>query len=352
MRIHRPQNLENRRHRLARPVAALVFAAALGAGATAVQPAASAAPASSSPSASSSACPAGAVYGSPLPSANVSAERISGRFNFTEGPTWVASQGALLFSVLQPASGSARVQDSAIWRFTPPDRFELYRDHAGSNGLAVDPDRGRLVAATHDQRNVSAFDLTTGTRTVLAANYQGRHFNSPNDVTIAADGTVYFSDPNFQRGNRADEMNRRTGLFRVRGGQVELLDNSINQPNGVVLSPDGKNLYVGAFGENRIYRYPIGDDGRLGTRTLFAAMTSPDSATVDCAGNIYWASYNEGRIHVFDPQGTAIGTVTAGANVTNAAFGDADGQTLYITSGSGSDFGLYRVRLNVPGNPY
>jgi gluconolactonase len=93
-------------------------------------------------------------------------------------------------------------------------------------------------------------------------------------------------------------------------------------------------------------------DGSTGQRTTFASLAGPDGAAVDCAGNIYWASYTDGRIHVFAPSGEKLGTISAGRNTTNAAFGGPDGRTLYITSGTWGDFGLYQVELNVPGSPY
>jgi gluconolactonase len=296
--------------------------------------------------------------GSPLPSAAVTANLVKDGFAFTEGPTWVNDPGYLLFSDMQPGSGSQNVQPSSIWRFTPPNTFERFITIAGSNGLAVTADETRIVAATHDQRSVSSFNLADRTRTVVAGSYQGRHFNSPNDVTIAANGTVYFTDPNYQRGNRADEMTGMTGVFRVREGQVELVDGTLSQPNGIALAPDGATLYVAATAANQIYRYPIGPDGRIGGRTQFASLDTPDGVTVDCAGNLYRASHRQGLVHVFTPDGRQLGTISAGRNSTNVAFGGSDRRTLFITSGTPASgprpasFGIYSVLLNLPGNPY
>jgi gluconolactonase len=295
---------------------------------------------------------AAACEGEPLPATTVAAQPIRAGFTFTEGPTWVADPGYLLFSDMQNASGAQGVQASSIWRFTPPGTFEEFIPAAGSNGLAVTPDGTRVIAATHDQRSVSTYALPGGARGVLAADHQGRLFNSPNDVTIAADGTVYFTDPNFQRGNRADELGGVTGVYRIRNGVVDLVDGTLSQPNGIALAPDGKTLYVAGLGNNQIFAYPVLDDGSIGARRSFAALNSPDGVGIDCAGNLYWASYNEGRVHVIAPDGTEIGVITAGRNTTNAAFGGPDGQTLFITSGTTGNFGVYSVRLNLPGNPY
>ncbi|WP_344511369.1 SMP-30/gluconolactonase/LRE family protein [Dactylosporangium maewongense] len=207
--------------------------------------------------------------------------------------------------------------------------------------------------ATHDQRGVSAFSLADRSRTTVAADYDGRLFNSPNDLTVAADGTVYFTDPTYQRGNRPDAMNGVTGVYRVRGGRVELVDGGLRQPNGIALAPDGRTLYVAAMGTNQIFRYPVGADGSIGARTLFASMNGPDGVTIDCAGNLYWASNPDGTVQVYAPSGTRLGTITVGRGTTNAAFGGPDGRTLFITSGTpSSGSGIFSVRLNLPGNPY
>jgi gluconolactonase len=296
--------------------------------------------------------------GAPLPSPTVTASLVRGGFAFTEGPTWVADPGYLLFSDMKPGSGPQNVQPSSIWRYTPPDTFEPFVADAGSNGLAVTADGTRVLAATHDQRSVSAYALADGARTRIAAGYQGRLFNSPNDLTIADDGTVYFTDPNYQRGNRPDEMNGMTGVFRVRNGEVELIDGTLSQPNGIALAPDGATLYVAATATNQVFRYPVGPDGSIGARTPFATLNSPDGVTVDCAGNLYWVSNSEGVVHVLAPDGRQLGTISAGRNSTNVAFGGADRQTLFITSGTpGSfsrpaDYGIYSVHLDLPGHPY
>lgn len=300
------------------------------------------------------ACPTGSPTGSPLPSYTVRATKIRDGFAFLEGPVWHAASGSLFFSDLQNAAGPQRVQPAAIRRFTPPGTFDTFVADAGSNGLAIGPDPTTLLAATHDRRSVSGYRLADRTRSVVvAADGQGRRFNSPNDLTVRADGTIYFTDPNFQRGNRPDEQGGRTGVFRISpSGTVTLVDDRVAQPNGIVLSPDERSLYVGGNADNRIFRYPVRADGSTGPRTEFAAVTGADGATVDCAGNIYWTSYNDGRVHVFDPTGRKLGTITAGRNTTNVAFGGTDGQTLFITSGSTGNFGLYSVRLALPGNPY
>jgi gluconolactonase len=343
----------DRRHRAGRTGRVAVAAACLliGASPCAISPAAAAStdpPAGAPPGV----CPAGASYGPPLSGTALSAGRIRGGYSFLEGPVWIADPGYLLMSDLAPATGPQQVQPSAIRRLDPDGTADTFLAGSGSNGLALSADGQRLVAATHDNRAVSTYGLADRSRAVLAADHQGRAFNSPNDVTARADGVVYFTDPNFQRGRRPDAMNGRTGVFRVADGRVSLVDDTARQPNGIALSPDGRTLYVGAFAENRVYAYPVRPDGSTGTRTVFATVTTPDGVTVDCAGNVYWVSHNEGRVHVLSPTGATLGTISTGARATNAAFGGADRQTLYITAGQQGDYGVHSIRLAVPGYPY
>ncbi|SMC66179.1 gluconolactonase [Kibdelosporangium aridum] len=303
-------------------------------------------------------CPEG-PFGNPLPSPNLTATKIKDGFNFLEGPTWDAATQTLLLTNMYDGSGPQNVQPSDILRYTPSTgAFTTFIKNAGSNGLAISRDGTALFAATHDQRSLSSYNLATSQRTTVAANHQGRLFNSPNDVTVAANGTVYFTDPNFQRANRPDEMSGKTGVFRVTNGVVTLIDDTIRQPNGVQLSPDGKTLYVGGNASGKIYKYPVNADGSTGPRTDFAALGGTDGGTVDCAGNVYQVTYGDGKVNVFSPAGQRLGTISAGRNATNVAFGGPDRTTLYITSGTPStggntgNFGLYSIGLNVPGWPY
>jgi len=303
-------------------------------------------------------CPSG-PFGTPLPSSNVTATKIKGGYNFLEGPVWDAASQTLLLTDMHDGSGPQNVQPSDILRFTPSTgALSTFIGNAGSNGLALSRDGKSVLAATHDQRSVSAYDLASGQRTTVAANYRGHLFNSPNDVTVGADGTVYFTDPDFQRADRPDQMSGHTDVFRVRNGVVSLIDDSIREPNGIELSPDGRTLYVGGNATGKIYQYPVNPDGSTGPRRDFAALAGTDGGAIDCAGNVYQATFGDGKIHVLSPSGQALGTVNAGPNTTNAAFGGPDGRTLYITSGRPStggetgDFALYSIHLNVPGWPY
>ena len=297
-------------------------------------------------------CPTGTGYGPPLPSTSVVATKIRGGFSFLEGPVWIADRGYLLFSDMGAGTGSENVQPSTIRRFTPPATFDTFIANAGSNGLALTPDGQQLVAATHDQRSVSTYRLDN-LPGASSPEVPGPGVQSPNDVAVRSDGVVYFTDPNFQRGNRPDQMSGRTSVFRVSGGQVSLVDDALRQPNGIALSPDGSTLYVGAYGENKIYKYAVAPDGSTGPRSVFVNYVGgPDGGTIDCAGNVYWTSGGDGLVHV-DADGHAarhdpvrlLGHHQRGVR-------RVDRRTLDVTSGRTNDSGLYSVRLNVPGYPY
>ncbi len=304
-------------------------------------------------------CPSQAHYPAPLSASTLSATKLQGGFNFTEGPVWIAASGVLLFSDLQPAAGAQAVQPSVIRRFTPPGQFDVWLASAGTNGLALWPDGKKLVACTQDQQDVSSYDLVTQQRQVLATSYLGKHLHSPNDVAVRSDTTLYFTDPNFQQGNRTTDITPATAVYRVAAsGSISVVDDTITNPNGIALSPDEATLYVDgtSAGEGQVWKYAVHADGSTGPAVpLVAGLRSPDGMTVDCAGNLYVAEYDTGKVHVYAPSGAELGTIAASLHTTNAAFGGADGKTLFITSGDGStagSFGLYAVQLAVPGLPY
>ena len=295
------------------------------------------------PSSRSLVCPAVAAYSSPLPS-NTQATLIKGGFGFLEGPVWVAAQGTLLFSDLDFATSNDPLGPSVkLRRFRPPQTFDVLVVNSGSNGLALAND-GRVLAASHDVQSLSLFDPATGQREVLDVRYQGKHFNSPNDVAVRADGTVYFTDPDWQLGTRSSETGIR-GVYRVEpNGNVSLIDGSLDQPNGVALSPDERTLYVGSHA-NDVVAYALAPDGSAGTRTRFASTGLSDGLSVDCAGNLYVSA---ATVQVFDPRGHKLGDIQVAEDPKNVAFGGPKQTTLYITAGAG----LYAIELNVPGRCY
>ncbi|MDQ1832371.1 SMP-30/gluconolactonase/LRE family protein [Massilia scottii] len=259
-----------------------------------------------------------------------------------EGPVWIGD--ALYFSDFTFGPGFP----SRIQRLGPDGKVGTAIADSGSNGLAVDA-RGNIVAGTHKYKGVSRFALPGGKRTLVAGTYDGQVFNSPNDLAIGADGTIYFTDPAFQR-DAAPGGQDTTRVYRVApGGKVTVVERGIANPNGVALSPAGDILYVNGGGEHGVLRaYPIvrGVPGQ--GRDLVTGLAVPDGMTVDCQGNIYVTEHTAQRLRVFSPAGNELATINVDANITNAAFGGADGKTLFIT-GAGA---LWQIQLGLTGKAY
>lgn len=295
-------------------------------------------------------CPSGPYAASPLPSelSQRVAPRVQGGFGFLEGPVWIAEQGVLLFTDMNfSAPPSMSGPPARIHRFTPPSSFDVWAEQGNSNGLALDLD-ANIVACSHDVQSLSIFDRDTRVRSPLPLLYNGAHFNSPNDVTVRSDGSIYFTDPDWQIGTRDSE----TGLMGVYRkpptGPVELLIGTLHKPNGIAFSPDERTLYVGSA-ENDVLRFTVGDDGSVGASEVFVSPGASDGFAVDCAGNLYVTTGQ--TVKVFDAGGGELGSIVlspAVSNPSNAAFGGPDRKTLFITAGSG----LYAIDLLVPGLPY
>jgi len=295
------------------------------------------------PAAAGAAPPA---YCGAAPTGELEAERITAvtpsrsEPGLYEGPVWI--KDALYFSDFSFSQGFP----SRVRKLAADGTVSSAIEDAGSNGLAADPD-GQLVAATHKYKALSRYDLSTGKRSTLAPSYQGKVFNSPNDIAIARDGTTYFTDPDFQKA-AAPGGQSVTGIYRVgRDGKVTLIDGSRRNPNGIALSLDEATLYVVA-GDGAVRAYPIKDGVPGAGSDLIKGIDGGDGMTVDCHGNLYVTEHGAKRIRVFSKQGRELATIRVDANVTNVAFGGADGRTLYIT-GAGA---LWQTRLNVTGRPY
>lgn len=287
------------------------------------------------------------------PSGELVATRIpaadgDGSKGLYEGPVWNGE--ALYFSDFTFADGFP----SKIRRLTAAGTVETVIDPSGSNGLALGSD-GALVAATHDRKELSRFDLVDGSRMRIVGEYAGQPFNSPNDLVIGADGTIWFTDPDYQRA-AAPGGQDKTRVYRVgTDGEVTVVDDSLYNPNGIALSPDGTVLYVAGLHvaggqENGVLRaYPLaGGKAQGGHRDLVTDAVIPDGLAVDCLGNIYLTEHTRRRVRVVTPQGEPLATIAVDANLTNAAFGGPQRRTLYLT-GAGS---IWSIELDVTGLPY
>ena len=279
-------------------------------------------------------------------------------FGYAEGPVWVPEgpSGFWLFSDMAGNRIYKRVADGTISVFldragftgtTFPDVRILNNGRLsvvilGTNGLTLDRE-GRLVMCAHGDRALIRLEKDR-TRTVLAASYQGKRINGPNDVTMKSDGSFYFTD----RGSAmlADSGQRElpyTALFRLHEGQLQVLDTD-PQVNGLGFSPDEKSLYV--TGGQRIRRFDVRPDGTITNPTVFVDMGSDkmrgnaDGMKVDRHGNLF--ASGPGGVWVVSPRGTLLGKILTPEAATNVAFGDPDGKGLLVTSARS----VFYVRLD------
>jgi gluconolactonase len=270
---------------------------------------------------------------------------------FTEGPA-AAPDGSIYFSDI---TGSARSREAGhIMRYDPrTNRATVFRSPSGmANGLVFDLE-GRLLAAEgadHGGRRVTRTDMKTGKAERLATSFDGKAFNSPNDIAIDNRGRVYFTDPRYV-GHEPVEQSLQA-VYRIDvDGSVHRIIEDAGKPNGVVVSPDGKTLYVAGTPHtdkrNTILAYDLGDDGSAKFRGVLVAFEKgyADGLTVDRSGNIYCGCGPLG-VRVFAPSGEEIGAIAVPGEATNVEFGRGDGKSwLYITAGKA----MYRVRLSAEG---
>jgi gluconolactonase len=278
--------------------------------------------------------------------------------NFTnvEGPVWITN--ALYVSEF---GSMATPPPSRIIKIDASDNvsvaFPSVAD-TGSNGLAVDGN-GNIVSANHGVGGIVGINLSTGAKTTLTDVFSGKRFNSPNDLTIRSDGTIYFTDPCCFQGTMTQA---NQGVYMLPPGSstaTEILS-TLNGPNGITLSLDEKTLYVGDNGDG-VSKYTVNANGSIGATgtaidTTDLAHENTDGMAIDCAGDVYVVRVNEHDIIVVNPAGTKIGDITTipgGGQLSNVAFGGTDHKTLYITSqGTGTQRGVFKLPMSVPGMPY
>ena len=280
-------------------------------------------------------------------------------FEWAEGPVWIADDkaglpaGSLLFSDIPNNRVHRWKAGEGVRVFLEPAGFTgpaAYGKERGSNGLELDR-AGRLLSCEHGDRRVSRLEPDGGKRT-LADAWQGRRFNSPNDLTVHSSGAIYFTDPPYGLPKGFDDPRREIdfcGVYRIApDGGVTLLCRTMTRPNGIGFSPDEKRLYVAQSDPKApLWKvFEVRADGTLDEgRTFFDASSLlagrkglPDGLSVDPQGNLF--ATGPGGVLVFAADGTHLGTFLTGQATANCCFGE-DGRTLFITA----DSLLCRVRL-------
>ena len=292
-------------------------------------------------------------------SAGTKVEKVADGFSFTEGPVW-HPDGYLLFS--DPNTNT-------IYRYNPQNHnVTVFMSHSGytgadigdygqpgSNGLAIDKE-GRLIIDQHGNRRVVRIEKK-GPVTVLADKIDGKRFNSPNDVVLKSDGTVYFTDPPYGLPDFFNDKRKEldySGVFMIKDGKVEVVSKDLGGPNGIAFSPDEKYLYVTNWDirdihhTKTLWRYEVQTDGTLKNGKIFFDwnLTEDDEALdgmkVDKQGNLFVSA--PGGLWILSPQGKLLGKIVTPERPANMAWGD-DGKTLYLTAHSS----LYKLRVNTGG---
>jgi gluconolactonase len=283
-------------------------------------------------------------------------EKLADGFKWAEGPVWHG--GELLFSDVPQNQVLSWRDPQGLSVFLEPSGYTGRAPRGGepgSNGLALDA-AGQLVLCQHGDRRIARLE-SDRRFTTLAARYDGKAFNSPNDLAIRKNGDIYFTDPPYGlEGHEQDPKKELawSGVYRVTpAGEVTLLTKELNYPNGIAFSPDEQTLYVSNSDPARAIwmAYPVNADGGIGAGHVFADATSlvkagkkglPDGMKVDTQGNLF--ASGPGGIFVFTPAGKHLGTIATGEPTANCAFGD-DGRTLYMTANNK----LCRVHLRTQG---
>lgn len=258
---------------------------------------------------------------------------------FTEGPVWMPDGEYLLLSDV-PGDEMKKWKDGELTTFRKPSH--------NANGNRID-EEGRLVTCEHGSRTVTRTD-SEGKVETLIADFEGLKFNSPNDLVIRSDGTIWFTDPHYGLGQREREIEKNNVYcWRPKTRDVFVVVTDFVMPNGAALSPDEKKLYVADSGKPcHIRVFDVAKDGSLSNGKVFCKIDvgGPDGIRCDAKGRLF-SSAGDG-VHVFSPEGRLLGRIPVPETPSNLCFGGSDGKTLFITARKS----LYSVELDTRGRDF
>lgn len=282
--------------------------------------------------------------------------KLAEGFNWSEGPVWMAKERQLIFSDVPENIAYRWREGQGIDIFLNPSGFtgDAYDGRErGSNGLATDLE-GRLLLCQHGDRRIARLNSDGKTFSTVVDRFEGKRFNSPNDLIVTSDGTIFFTDPPYGMGPSTSVEIGFNGVYRATpDGKVTLITKELERPNGLALSPDGKTLYVGNSHGPRpiIMAFAIAADGTAGPgRVFFDASKlrdmgrrgALDGMAIDTQGNL-WAT-GPGGVLIISPEGKHLGSLLTGQATGNCTFGD-DGKTLYVVA----DMFLVRIETLATG---
>lgn len=271
---------------------------------------------------------------------NTKVETLAEGMLFCEGPVWDSKHNRLIFSDTGADEHKSWSEIEGLKTFRKPS----YQPNGNVFDLQC-----RLITCEHESRAISITD-TNGQRTVLVEHFESKRFNSPNDLEVKSDGTIWFTDPDYGLGDRAKEMDtNRVFRFDPETQIIISVADDFKMPNGIAFSPDEKQIYIGdSDADNRQIRvFNVHSDGKITNSKVLCNIDNKewgaDGVDVDINGNIY-AGCGDG-VHIFSPDGQLLGKILMSVPISNMAFGDRDGKTLYMTAQNA----LYRVNLLVRG---
>lgn len=262
-------------------------------------------------------------------------EKLAGDFKFTEGPT--CDKDGNVFFTDQP--------NNRIMKWSVDGKLSTFLEPAGrANGMFFDT-QGNLIACADEKTELWSI-TPDGKHTVLAKEYEGKALNGPNDVWVRADGSLFFTDPFYKRPwwdyNDPPQGTQQVYFLSADRKTLKRVTTDLEQPNGIIGTPDGKTLFVADIKAKKTYAYDIQPDGALANKRLFCELGS-DGMTLDTEGNLYLTGRG---VSVFDKTGKKIGQIDVPEGWTaNVSFGGADRRTLFITASKG----LYSIRTKFPG---
>jgi gluconolactonase len=273
-------------------------------------------------------------------------DQIAQGLSFGEGPVWDRRNGYLYW---------VEIIGNTLWRYKPGVGREIVMKPTGHiNGLTFDKE-GRLLVAGWCTRKILRFEHD-GSISTIAEKWRNIKFNSPNDIVMHSDGSIYWTDSAgglVIPGMVAEDVQRYLdvqGVFRLSpdGKDVSLLVDDCNYPNGLVFSPDEKTFYVNETRLGLIRAFDFNSDGTVGPARIFYTLVGSeggvaDGMKVDIEGTVYCTG--PGGVHIISPQGELLGRLRIPGHCTNMAFGEEDWCTLFVTTFNS----VYRTRVKIPG---
>ncbi|MGV3771418.1 MAG: SMP-30/gluconolactonase/LRE family protein [Verrucomicrobiales bacterium] len=273
-----------------------------------------------------------------IASSEAKVEKLSGGFKFVEGPAWVPQDGGyLVFSDIPANEIKKWSEKGGVTTFRAPS--------FNANGnLYIG--KGEILSAEHEGRRVSVAKAGEDPKTVVSE-HEGKKFNSPNDLAVKSDGTIWFTDPDYGLGGRTKEAGGNyVYAYNPKTKKTSVVVKDFDKPNGICFSPDEKKLYVADSGRpHHIRVFNVQPDNTLDSGNIFAVIDKggPDGIRCDAEGRV-WSSAGDG-VHVFGTDGALLGKILCPESPANLCFGGDDFKTLYITARTG----LYRVKVEAKG---